>query len=185
MRPSLPINRGSWFLIIAAVVLITAHRLPAPIQEVPESPTPTPEQSANPKPKRTIKPKATSESSETSTERQTSLPTPKSQATPNRNLFDGTWIGTINGHAGNVEFTLTISGSGTVERDVFRLAPGGPRNATNDGKMMTWHWGIEDNEVVTFTLNSDGRTAVMTSQGPPVFGMGAYRASGIFRKVSP
>jgi hypothetical protein len=31
-------------------MLVTAHRLPAPIQEIPESPTPKPEQSAKPKP---------------------------------------------------------------------------------------------------------------------------------------
>ena len=34
-----------------ALVLITAHRLPAPIQEVPESPTPAPERSAKAKSK--------------------------------------------------------------------------------------------------------------------------------------
>src|SRR4051812_3546610 len=42
------------------VLLATAHRLPAPIQEVPESPTPATPQSAKPKPKRTIKSKVTS-----------------------------------------------------------------------------------------------------------------------------
>jgi hypothetical protein len=31
-----------------SLLLVTAHRLPAPIQEIPESPTPTPEQSATP-----------------------------------------------------------------------------------------------------------------------------------------
>jgi hypothetical protein len=31
--------------LVVAVLLITAHRLPAPIQEIPESPTPAPEQS--------------------------------------------------------------------------------------------------------------------------------------------
>src|SRR5947207_13310154 len=47
--------------------LTTAHRLPAPIQEVPESPTPAPEQSAKPKPKRTTKPKPKPEASESAT----------------------------------------------------------------------------------------------------------------------
>jgi hypothetical protein len=55
----MPILRRTFcFLLVAALLLVTAHRLPAPIQEVPESPTPAPEQSANPKPKRTIKPES-------------------------------------------------------------------------------------------------------------------------------
>jgi hypothetical protein len=57
MKTSISVNRTSCVLIVAAVLLITAHRLPAPIQEVPESPTPAPEQSANPKSKQTPKPK--------------------------------------------------------------------------------------------------------------------------------
>src|SRR5207249_6281504 len=60
------------------------------IQEIPEAPTPAPEQSAKPRPKRTIKSKATSESSEASTKRQTLLPQPQSQAAPSQNSFDGT-----------------------------------------------------------------------------------------------
>ena len=43
-------NRFSKSLGLSAVVLLlTTHRLPAPIQEVLESPTPAPEQSAKPK----------------------------------------------------------------------------------------------------------------------------------------
>ena len=57
---------------------------------------------------------------------------------PQRNLFDGTWVGTINTRRGNVEFTLEISDSGTVESDTSRGGTGGgPRKATNDGKTMT------------------------------------------------
>jgi len=57
-------KRSLGLLLVLTLLLVTAHRLPAPIQEVPESPTPVPEQSAKPKPKRTIKPKVSSEDSE-------------------------------------------------------------------------------------------------------------------------
>ena len=42
--------------LVLALLLVGTHQLPAPIQEVPESSTPAPEQSAKPKPKRTTKP---------------------------------------------------------------------------------------------------------------------------------
>src|SRR5258708_1127881 len=74
-------------LLTVAMVLITAHRLPAPIQEVPESPTPAPEQSATPKAKRVV-------------ESKTDHPTTSSRApsTPNparSKKFAGTWTGTM------------------------------------------------------------------------------------------
>src|SRR6266851_843890 len=95
------------FCLTATLLLSTAHRLPAPIQE--ERPTPAPQESAKPKPKEAIKPKVTSESSETSTKRPTSSAT-KTKATSNRNPFDGVWAGTF----GNSELLITISGSGTA-----------------------------------------------------------------------
>jgi hypothetical protein len=68
-------------IVLAMLILtVTSHRLPAPIQEVPESPTPAPQQSA--KLKRTIKPKVTSGSS------------PSSSSKVDR-LFVGTWEGSI------------------------------------------------------------------------------------------
>ena len=72
----------------AIVLLLTTHPVPAPIQEVQGSPTPAPEQSAKPKPKRTIKPKVASEGSENSTKGQTSSPQPRSEAAPSRKPFN-------------------------------------------------------------------------------------------------
>src|SRR5438046_10693239 len=97
-------------LLVLAFLLATTSRLPAPIQEVQESPTPAPEQSAKPKPKRTVKPKVTNENSESSTKRQTPSPIPKNQATPNRNLLDGTWDGTLNNgpFVGTVASTFSL-----------------------------------------------------------------------------
>jgi ketosteroid isomerase-like protein len=58
------------------VLLVGAHRLPAPIQEIQESPTPRP---AVPKTKRSVKPKATPQ---TTLAPQTPSPTPQSKASP-------------------------------------------------------------------------------------------------------
>jgi ketosteroid isomerase-like protein len=45
------ISRERCLLLVAVLLFVTAHRLPAPIQEVPENPTPTLEQSAKRKQK--------------------------------------------------------------------------------------------------------------------------------------
>lgn len=82
-------HRTLCFLLVAALLFVTAHRLPAPIQEVPESPTPAPEQPAKPKPKRTTKPKPKSETNELAT-------TPaKQQPSPKQSRFAGKWVGTM------------------------------------------------------------------------------------------
>jgi hypothetical protein len=73
-------------LLTVALLLIAPHRLPAPISEIPESPTLAPEQSAKPKPKRTTKPKVTSESSDTFRENVSAGP--QTQPTGNRKPFN-------------------------------------------------------------------------------------------------
>jgi len=50
-------------LLVVTLLWVTVIRLPAPITEVRESPTPTPEQSAKPQPKRTAKPKEVADES--------------------------------------------------------------------------------------------------------------------------
>jgi hypothetical protein len=57
------VKRTLTLLLTVALLLITTHRLPAPISEIPESPTPTPERSAKPKLKRTPKPKPAAQNS--------------------------------------------------------------------------------------------------------------------------
>ena len=49
-------KRALHFFFFVALLLSSAHRLPAAISEIPENPTPAPEQSAEPKPKRITKP---------------------------------------------------------------------------------------------------------------------------------
>jgi hypothetical protein len=166
-QASNPMKRNLVFCLLAALLLSTAHRLPAPIQEVPESPTPVPQQSAKPKLKGTIKPKAASESSESSTKQ--------------RNAFDGTWVGTENlgGSVGNIQSTQVISGSGAVVRSTSRLGTF-IWSATCDGKTMQWSVKTKyGSGVRTFTPNHDGKTALM------IFQSGDFHSSATFSKTSP
>lgn len=171
--------RGRIFssLLVAALLLITAHRLPAPISEIPESPTPSSEQSAKPKPKRTIKPKVTNENSESLTKRQTASPTPKNQAIPNLDPFGGRWVGTFE----NAEFTLTITARGTIVTTDVPSQGVNTNQATCNGRSMKWTRGWA---YWTLAPNSDGTTAVVniTFDG---FVEGSSHSSVIFRKMSP
>ena len=103
----------SSIFFVLALLLFGTHRLPAPIQEVPESPTPTPEQSAKPKPKRTVKPKA-SEDPEGSPRRKAPAESAKLTATsePNQhklNPYAGAWRGVINcSVCGDLEHLIVI-----------------------------------------------------------------------------
>jgi hypothetical protein len=169
-------------LLIIVLTLASAHRLPAPIQEVPESPTPVPEQSAKPKPKRTVKPKDTTESS---TKRPTSSPTPKNQAAPQRNPLDGTWSGTLN----DIQFTAVISGSATIVRETSTDGTF-TWNATYDGRTMRWTWHrlLISGASTATVIDSDGKTALVTSTSggaPLLLGAGAHNTSAVFYKISP
>src|SRR5437773_2053624 len=90
-------------LICCLLLLLSAHRLPAPITE--ENPTPAAKQSNRPKIKR----------SEGFTKSRPPSPTPS----PPRNLFEGTWLGTLKAlpFAGDVNYTLTINAAGTVANE--------------------------------------------------------------------
>jgi hypothetical protein len=175
------LRRTFCFLLVAALLLATAHRLPAPISEIPESPTPAPEQPAKPKP--TVKPKA-NENSKSSTKRQTPSPTPQSKATPQRNPFDGTWIGTLNNlpWLGNTEFTFLISASGTSITEKSKQMGTKPYQAACEGSTM--RWTAEANCAWTFTPNPDGKTALATINCPGLFGIGIYNSPTIFRRTS-
>jgi cytoskeletal protein RodZ len=160
------------FLLIVGVLVITAHRAPAPISE--ESPTPASEQSANPKPKRTIKPKNESESSESSAKEKTSSPAPC--PTPNRNPFDGTWSGFLN----NVDYTMVISGKGTTVTAKSAEYGTSTTTTTCDGVSIRWHETTKGCSY-TFTPNPDGKTALWTC----TCRVGGGSWSGVFRKTSP
>ncbi len=94
-------------LCVIALLIIFAHRLPAPIQEVPESPTPA----------ATIVP--------TAVPAQHSTATPVAVAGPDSTAaarFAGTWTGKINMEKlGAVDVTLIISADGTSVQQGSRM----------------------------------------------------------------
>lgn len=165
-------------LLVVALLLITAHRLPAPIVE--ESPTPKAGQSAKPKHKEG------GNNSDASTMRK-AQETAKIDQSRNCKNFDGKWTGTLNcGEFGAVQFTDIVSDSGTTvessasNRNTYVFA------ATCTGKTIICNWTIGSNSGTTMgTLNPDGRTAVIHEKANgDRSGRGAYEATGIFHKVS-
>jgi hypothetical protein len=93
--------------LVCGLFLITAHRLPAPIQEVQESPAPAPEQSAKPKAKRLPESKT---NHATTTSRATPSPSPVRSK-----KFAGTWTGTMQTFpAGNQTTQIVINSTETT-----------------------------------------------------------------------
>lgn len=151
------------------MLVISAHRLPAPIQEVPESPTPAPEQSAKQKSKRTVKPKA-NENSESQAKTASS---PKSRSTPNPRPFAGTWVGKTSG-ATRITIVISPAQDSAVAKGVGGIwgDRGGP--ATVKGNTLSWNF-LYDKWVMV--IAPDGKTAVVTGYGWP----GTF--TGTFEKV--
>src|ERR1700686_681210 len=93
--------------LVAALLLIAPHRLPAPISEE-STPTPPPEQSAKPKLKPSSKPKPKPEASESATN------SVKQQRTSKQSRFAGNWVGTMPTIPwGNLESVVTIDSTET------------------------------------------------------------------------
>ena len=168
------------FVVVLALLLISVHRLPAPIQEIPESPTPTPEKSAKPKekPVRELgtlgKPNVASEKSS---------PLARSKSTPEADPFDGTWTGTYKtGWAGELQHTYVISGHGTLLRETIGPSEAHVWNTTCDGTTMRWSWTLNVSGASAFTPARNGRTAVFTVKAT---GIGGYETSTIFHRISP
>jgi hypothetical protein len=82
--------KQSLIISLATVLLfVTAHRLPAPITEVPESPTPAPAVAPAATPQSKPKPKPKPEASESTKN------AVKQQPAPRQTRFAGTWVGTM------------------------------------------------------------------------------------------
>jgi hypothetical protein len=148
--------KGTPVFVALALVVMTAHRLPAPISE--ESPTPRPKSQS------------------------TAAPPKKEEAKPasQRNAFDGTWVGTENlGSVGTIQSTQVISGSGTMARSRSKLGTF-TWNATCNGKTMRWSVNTQyGSGVRTFTPNPDGKTALM------IFESGVVHSSATFYRTLP
>jgi len=143
------------FLILCPLALmLTTHRLPAPISEE-EKPTPAPQEEA-PKPSTKSKRK-TRENSQTSKPAEATKP--KEPSKP-KERFAGTWSGSITEFVwGTFDLTLVINASGT---SVVMQSKFGTENhaATCDGTTVTWRQGVFNEVVWTFSPNSDATAAV-------------------------
>lgn len=170
-------TKPCWSLLLTiGVLLITTHRLPAPIQE--ENPTPPPEKSVKLKTKRVVS-KPESESPNTSRSRTKAAPA----ATLIQNKFDGTWMGTIPNlpFVGNVDYVLFVNGGGTAVTEKSANFGTYSWQASSDGYIMRWNANGTD---LTLTPNSDGQTALVTANNPGFLGVGAFSLSTVFRRTS-
>jgi len=130
-------------IFLATVILTaTSHRLPAPIQETPENPTPTPAVAPAVQPRK-------------------SPPKPKSKPS-GAARFAGTWTGTITiGKFADTSVRLVISADG---RSVAQTSQAGvwTRPLTYDGKLLSWQAGPTNAVAWTLALNPDEQSALVT-----------------------
>ena len=128
--------------IAFALLVTTAHRLPAPIQEIPQSPTPGPTVAPAAKPtKSSSKPKSK----------------PSGAA-----RFAGTWTGRITiDKFVDTDVRLVISTDG---RSVAQTSQAGvwTRPLTYDGKLLSWQTGPTNAVAWTLALNPDEQSALVT-----------------------
>ena len=159
------------FCVVCTLLFVTAHRLPAPIQEVQETPTPTHNQSS--KAKRNIKSKDADENSENSATRK-AISQSRSQPTANPHPFAGRWIGK-SGDWTHVIVEVSAAQDTAVAKGVGGMwgDRGGP--ATVQGNTLTWTFLAEKWVMV---IAPDGKTAVVTDHAWPA---GTY--TGTFQKV--
>jgi hypothetical protein len=148
-------------LLTIALVVITAHRLPAPIQEAPESPTPAPEQSVKPKSKRTVKPKVSNDNSESSTKGRTAS-SPQNHPPQNPTPFAGTWVAKT-GFPVGVTLIVSSAQDSAVVKGLPIWGDRAGRPIAN-GNTLSWTFLAEKWNMV---IAPDGKTAVVTDHGWP------------------
>jgi hypothetical protein len=129
-------------VLVIVLVLVSTHRSPAPIQEVPQSPTPGP----------TVAPVA---------QPIKSPPKPKSKPS-GAARFAGTWTGriTIDKFA-DTDVRLVISTDG---RSVAQTSQAGvwTRPLAYDGKLLSWQTGPTNAVAWTLALNPNEQSALVT-----------------------
>lgn len=147
-------ERALILVVTSALFLITAHRLPAPIQELPESPASTPGSAQTPKPKKSpAKPQPTRQADE-------ALTKSKTEATPKVSRFAGKWVGTMPEVPwGNVATELIVDSTGTTMQwqESGRLK--GMAKAQLSGDTLQGHFQVGVAETWSITLQGDGTTA--------------------------
>ena len=149
---------GKMGVIAGVLFFATVQRLHAPIQEIPESPTPKPERSATHTPKQTTKPESTKRDTGRSTIR---------NSTP----FAGTWSGTMNiSLFGNIGYTFQVDPAQTTEKMWGTNEPSQiPHtkvdvcSASVSPEGISWNWSAWK---WTLKPYPDGKTAFVKVVGP-------------------
>lgn len=143
-------------LVIATLLFVTAQRLPAPIQEVQESPTPAPTvaSTAKPKPKPSPKPKPKAEASE-------SAPSPlKPQVGPKTSRFAGKWVGIMPEVPwGNIATELIVDETGTTMQWQESGKQKGTEKARLSGDTLQATFQVGVAATWSLTPQPDGATA--------------------------
>jgi outer membrane biosynthesis protein TonB len=144
-------------------LVLTAHRLPAPIvEEEKPTPAPAPQQSEAPKRKHSAR-STTTEQSSAQTETKTKAASAPVSRGPAR--FAGTWTGKVNqGLLGHVATSLTVDANASSV-ELSRNLGGSTRPATTNGSTLSWKSGVAGEINWTLTPNSDGQTAQVTMKG--------------------
>jgi hypothetical protein len=136
----------SLIFLTVAVLLVTAHHLPAPISE--QSPSPAPEQSAKPKPKPS-KPK----SKKTDNEEPSTRSTPEPAKPVVAGAWSGAWYNSRGNH-GTLTITLTEEPGGIITGDA---GPGIIENGHRTGNVVTYTFRRSNRDYqVTLTLSAHG-----------------------------
>ncbi len=166
-------SRTLRILFAAGLLLITAQRLPAPISEVPETPTPTPvlpTQSEN-------KSNATITGATPQPAANPAPSTTPEVADPAR--FAGTWTGKIKfGRVGDVDFTLVINSEATSLEQGSKNFGRHMHATISSGHTLSWRAGEKNDLAWTLTPNPDGQTALTTLKLPS-----GAESTAIFQRV--
>jgi hypothetical protein len=164
-------------ILTLALLLITAHRLPAPIQEIQESPTPvatptpalkgesaqTPKATPKPKPKSS---KAETANGERKRARADKVTTATAVAQPTvtqrkTKRFAGTWTGMMHAENGQT-YQVTV----IVDPTETKVTANGPVFANEEGRVqisgdtLSWNWMLDS---WSMTINS-GTTAQLVKR---------------------
>lgn len=143
-------------LFAFALLLITAHRLPAPIQETPESPTPALEQSAKPRHAKSNVAPSKADGSE-KTPAQKAVP----RSSPPRSKFAGTWVGTMQTFPwGNWAIVLTVDANEATMTEKINDEKPEVRPARRNGEMLQARFPAGFTTITwSLTPQPDGTTA--------------------------
>src|SRR5690242_12365901 len=135
-------------LIFSVLLFVFAQRLPAPVQEIPETPTPSPRSTPTRSAAQQVRPKITATPSK-----------PRSAPDKPTHLFTGSWHGTLPfGMLGTITPTLTVNQDGTAVTESGGLVAPFTAPATNDGRTVSWRTGAVGEMHWTLLPTSDGKT---------------------------